>query len=155
MVTAVRAFSNRPPTPNSRPSSADSTSGQLTTPQFHVAVSGLKGREKLVRPAKIANKNWVTKVIVVKEVVATSTISLLHQISHNNWDKLFCFSGWVGWFEKLQPWRGQRQLHYHFPSTPLRYSKRTWSSWIQVTLLGLFLCIPTTVLRFILETCWK
>ena len=57
VVTTVRGFSNRSPTPNSRPSSADSTSGQLTAPQFHVSVSGLKGREKLVRPAKIANKN--------------------------------------------------------------------------------------------------
>ena len=86
-------------------------------------------------------------------MLATSTLSLLHRISHK-WDKLLCFSGWVGWFEKLQPWRGQRQLHNHFPSTPLCYSQRTRSSWIQVTLLGLFLCIPTTVLRLSLYS-WK
>ena len=70
MITNVRGFSNRSPTPNSRPSSsADSTSGQLTAPQFHVSVSGLKGREKLVRPAKIANKNWASKIIVNKKCV--------------------------------------------------------------------------------------
>ena len=49
VVTPLRGFSNRPQTPNSRPSSADSASG----PQFHVAVSGLKGRENCFSQQKL------------------------------------------------------------------------------------------------------